>query len=357
MRNPAGPAVAAKPIRSRPAPNCPLCGAPGVPFHRGLRDRSADTAERWTLDRCVDPGCRLLWLDPMPLEEDIAQAYHDGYYTHHDEAAALTWYRRGFRWLKQGYLAGRYGYRLGSTPRRQRLLGRALWLLPRHRADVDASIMNLPARSGGRLLEIGCGGGVILRNLRDAGWDVEGTDVDPVAVANARSKGLSVHLGRPQDLHLEEAGFDVLLLSHVLEHLHEPRARLADCRRLLKQGGSLVVLTPNNEGLCHRLFGASCFTLEPPRHLQVFNPRSLRRLVAGSGFTVTAVRTRSRGGRDYWEWSREIARTGTLEPGQPRRLADRLLGRTFEALEAALLLVMPGAGDEIYLAAEKRDSE
>jgi 2-polyprenyl-3-methyl-5-hydroxy-6-metoxy-1,4-benzoquinol methylase len=338
-------------IRSRPTPACPLCGSPGRPCHRGLRDRVAPGPEEWALSRCVDGACALLWLDPMPLEEDVGLAYPETYYTHGDEDAAPTWYRRAFRWLKQGYLARRYGYRVESTPLGQRLLGLSVHLLPRRRRDVDASVMHLPFRPGGRLLEVGCGGGNVLRILAELGWEAEGVDLDAAAVANARSKGLTVHLGRLEEQGFEDGRFHAIVLSHVLEHVHDPRGLLAQCRRLLHPDGVLVLLTPNAEGLGHLVFGASCFTLEPPRHLHIFNPSNLRRLVEGAGLRVTRLDTRSRGAAEYWALSREVREKGRADPGRRRSRGERLGGFLFETAEAVLIAVRPPAGDEIRLLA------
>jgi 2-polyprenyl-3-methyl-5-hydroxy-6-metoxy-1,4-benzoquinol methylase len=339
------------PIRSRRMPACPLCGSAGVPLYRGLRDRFAPGPEEWSLNRCPDHECALLWLDPMPLEEDIGHAYHEGYYTHADEDPVLTWYRRGFRWLKQGYLASRYGYRVERTSAHQRLLGLAIWLLPRRRADVDVSVMHLSFLPGGRLLEVGCGGGILLKNLRDLGWAAEGVDFDPTAVANARDKGLTVHLGHLASQGFPDSHFDAIVMSHVIEHVHDPGGLLRECRRLLHPEGTLVILTPNADGLAHRVFSADCFTLEPPRHLQIFRPSNLRNLLEEAGFSVSRLKTHSRGGRDYWALSWEIRRTGRADPSQPRNMLDRVSGLAFEILEALLLFVRPESGDEILLMA------
>lgn len=342
------------PIRSRPMPACPLCGGPGVPLHRGLHDRFAPGPEEWALSRCADPGCALLWLDPMPLEEDIGNAYHDGYYTHRDVDSAPTWYRACYRWLKQGYLAWRFGYRLESTPRSQRLLGLSVCLYPRRRVDIDASVMHLPFRRGGRLLEVGCGGGSVLKVLRDLGWEVEGVDFDPGAVANARGKGLRVHLGRLEAMRFDSGRFDAIVMSHVIEHVHDPRGLLLEARRILGPDGTLVVLTPNAGSLAHRLFQASAYYLDPPRHLHVFNPGNLRKLVEEAGFSVTRLETRSRGARDIWAFSREIRSTGRADPSRPRTRGARIGALLFEGLEAILVVARPKAGWEIRLMARPR---
>jgi 2-polyprenyl-3-methyl-5-hydroxy-6-metoxy-1,4-benzoquinol methylase len=339
------------PIRSRPMSACPLCGRPGVPLYHGLRDRFAAGREEWDLSRCPDPGCALLWLDPMPLEEDIGHAYHGDYYTHQDAGPPLTWYRRGFRWLKQGYLASRFGYQVGVTPLPQRLLGLGVRLFPRRRADIDVSVMYLPFRRGGRLLEVGCGGGVVLKILSDLGWEAEGLDFDPAAVANARRKGLNVRLGRLEAQGFAGGRFDAIVMSHLIEHVHDPRGLLRECRRLLDPEGTLVVLTPNAESLGHRVFQAAWFPLEPPRHLQIFNMLNLRKLVEEAGFSVFRLATPSRSARDIWALSRKIRGGSRIDLDQPQTLTERIGGLVFQAGEAGLLALRPGMGEEILVLA------
>src|SRR5262245_3389479 len=68
-------------MRSRAAPTCYLCGALGRVLYQNLIDRTFNTPGAWTLKKCT--VCGLLWLDPLPLEEDISIAYQT-YYTHND---------------------------------------------------------------------------------------------------------------------------------------------------------------------------------------------------------------------------------------------------------------------------------
>jgi SAM-dependent methyltransferase len=246
-------------------------------------------------------------------------------------------------------LASRYGYDMEGTPLRQRLLGQTLWLLPLRRADVDANVMYLPFRTGGRLLEVGCGSGAVLEILRDAGWQAEGVDFDPAAAATARRRGLTVHVGSLDAQNLPAGRFDAIVMRHVIEHIHDPRGLLRECRRLLRSDGTLALLTPNADGLGHRTFRSDAFYVDPPRHLHLFNPRNLRRMVEEAGFSVRCLETHSRRARDIWIHSREIGRTGRAKPRERPNTAARAGGLLFEVGQSVLRLVRPGSGDEIFL--------
>jgi 2-polyprenyl-3-methyl-5-hydroxy-6-metoxy-1,4-benzoquinol methylase len=146
--------------------------------------------------------------------------------------------------------------------------------------------MYLPRRTGD-LLEVGFGAGAFLQRRKAEGWAVTGLDFDPTAVERVRSQlGLNVHCGSLQDAAFAERSFDVIAMSHVIEHLPDPRAVLRECFRILRPGGTLVLITPNTASLGHRWFGRDWFGTDAPRHLYLFNLENLSALVSQHGFTV-----------------------------------------------------------------------
>ena len=103
-------------IRSEAAPNCTVCGSAGATLYGDLRDSMAQAPGRWRLAYCPDPGCGLLWLDPMPIAGDLVHAYRD-YYTHSSPHGRSRRALGGpFGWIKQGFLASRFGYRFRAAP-------------------------------------------------------------------------------------------------------------------------------------------------------------------------------------------------------------------------------------------------
>ncbi len=193
-----------------------------------------------------------------------------------------------------------HGYDVGASAA-DRAAGRVLALSPALRyAAFHASLIQPRHVASGRLLDVGCGNGRFVAWARLAGWDACGVERDPVSAAIARRlTGCRIHASLAElraglrASGTADAVFDVITLNHVLEHLPEPAAMLAEIHSLLRPGGELHIGVPNWNSWTRRLFGSTWFALEPSRHLVMFTPRRLRRLVQDCGFTVESMTTSS----------------------------------------------------------------
>ncbi|MEZ5964083.1 MAG: class I SAM-dependent methyltransferase [Planctomycetota bacterium] len=338
-------------IRTIAAPVCPVCGQPGAPLHGELRDALFAAPGTWSLRRCEERQCGTAWLDPRPVAEDLGEAY-TAYYTHATAAARSPgWRKRAFLAARRGYLAHRFGYRAGEVGWAERALGHLLVLFPDLRARIDLEAFHLPVRPGGRFLEIGCGAGDHLAAMVELGWDAQGIDVDPAAVATARSRSLHVTCGEVGDAGFAAHSFDAIGLSHVIEHVDDPLRLLRVCRSLLRPDGSLVLVTPNTDSFGHARYGRAWLSLDPPRHLRLFTPAGLDRLVRAAGFARTVVTTGVRDAHNTYLASRSIQRCGRWTWGDRGRARDRLASRLLHARARWHLRAHPGAGEEIILVA------
>ncbi|HEY8742796.1 MAG TPA: class I SAM-dependent methyltransferase [Chloroflexota bacterium] len=270
---------------------CPVCGEPGRQvLHTGLSDGVFRCAPGvWTMYRCGN--CGSAYLDPRPSERSIGLAYRR-YFTHDErpapEYAQLTAYQRVRRALRNGYLRSRYP----AWPSRPawRIAGPALRLDRTARARLDYAARNIPVpRAGARLLDIGCGGGGFLALARQAGYEVVGLDPDPVALKVASKQGVAVVQAGLPATGLKASSFDVITLSHVVEHLHNPVKGARELYRLLRPGGLVWLSTPNIESDGHRIFGRDWRGLECLRHLVLFTPASLAGVLRSAGFAHIAL--------------------------------------------------------------------
>ena len=146
--------------------------------------------------------------------------------------------------------------------------------------------------AGLHMLDIGCGPGSLLVEFQRLGARVRGYDADPAVADAARSRlgeGAEVR-ARLFDPDAHDPGsFDVITLSHVLEHVTHPDAFVAKLLRLLRPGGCLFVEVPNHSlrrvrQFLHRSYRGS-------GHVNFFNRRSLAKLAASSGGRVVLTET------------------------------------------------------------------
>lgn len=267
--------------------NCPVCNSNNRELlHEGLEDKMFHAPGLWTMYRCK--SCASAYLDPIPTPETIGLAY-ENYYTHIESPSysSISLFRQFRRAIANSYR----NYRFGTKDYPANLLGLVIsFPLKKGRSIVDAGMRHLPKISKKmKLLDLGCGNGAFLFHTSNAGWDVVGADFDSKAVAVASEKGLDVRLGGVENFDPSADQFDVITLSHVIEHVCDPLEVLKACYALLKPGGFLWIETPNIDAEGHSLFGSSWRGLEPPRHLVLFSSKSLCGILKKTGFVDIEV--------------------------------------------------------------------
>ncbi len=287
-----GPESVTPPIATERQTSCPLCGALGEPRYENLQDRLFGAPGVWGFRGC--PACGALWLDPRPTRASIGQAYRT-YYTHGRSGAFAALAAATIRRAARARASLDYGF--GKPTGSARLWALVFRLYPGLAAHADLLIRHLPVgalESGARLLDVGCGDGEALVFLSCLGWQASGVEIDPMAVRAARARGLEVIEGEIDSAGFADETFDAVTSSHVLEHVHDAMAFLSESRRVLKTGGSLVVVTPNAKAPLLTRHGEHWRGLEPPRHLVLFNADNLARLAADVGLRDIRVKRTAR---------------------------------------------------------------
>lgn len=329
---------------------CALCGRPGTILHRALGDRLFDAPGVFSLRSCT--SCSLVWLDPKP-NADAAHRLYESYYTHEDDPAEASWFRRV---VTRGIPAARMGVPECADPT-QLWLGQLLsWIGPL-REIAEHGVMWLPVSRRGHLLDVGCGSGAFLLRMRDFGWKVAGVEPDPKARDETKRRlGEDARIvASLDDPSLEPDSFSAITLSHVIEHVVDPVETLRQCHRLLAPGGLLVCVTPNTASLGARSFGPAWLHWDPPRHLHLFDPDTLERVVRDAGFSVERVSTPGSTAHFVWQASTLLEQRGRLPGARVSGVSPTLWLESigFWGLEYALTLLGRRCGEEVLVTGEK----
>jgi SAM-dependent methyltransferase len=253
--------------------NCDLCGEDKTTLF--LEAVSDVTQEKFNIVRCTN--CGLIYLNPRPVKEIIGRYYPaESYYSYQDFTDKKLNYREC---LKQASLEGYY------NPKNvfKKFLS---WLLVRNFLIV------VPRGMKGRLLDVGCGSGEFLNQMKNFGWEVYGVEINQKSADMGNKRGLNIFCGELGGADFPENFFDVVVLSQTLEHVYSPGSYLDKIHRLLKEEGLLIIGVPNIGCLEIQIFGRNCHALDVPRHLHFLTVSSLRRYLKRSGFEVEKVKSK-----------------------------------------------------------------
>jgi 2-polyprenyl-3-methyl-5-hydroxy-6-metoxy-1,4-benzoquinol methylase len=147
------------------------------------------------------------------------------------------------------------------------------------------------APSAGSVLDVGCGGALFGRLLKERGYQTFGLDNSQQAAKVAwRQNGVPVVTGSFASSPFPPASFAVVTMFHVLEHLYDPGAYIEAAWHLLKPGGRLIVQVPNAASWQTLVFGEHWNGFDLPRHLINFRASDIQSLVSQKGFKVLRVK-------------------------------------------------------------------
>jgi len=231
--------------------NCLICDS------RQLEAFYAEVPDRFnpesTYREVICSSCGFVFLSPRPVEEEMSRFYDlQDYHPHHLTETSL---------VDRIYTRVR---RINSANKRK--------------------LINKYFGSG-NLLDIGCGTGDFLMEMKKNNWLVHGHETAGEALEIAAAKGLQV----TDQLWKVEGRFDIITLWHVLEHIHRVDNLFANIKRLLMPGGYLLIALPNRESLDAHYYKNYWSALDAPRHLYHFRPGDVEKLLKQYGLELVKI--------------------------------------------------------------------
>ncbi|NNE39467.1 MAG: class I SAM-dependent methyltransferase [Marinicaulis sp.] len=249
--------------------NCVLCGGEMVDWLACPIDaKTFEPTPYGNAKRCEI--CDLGRIDPLPAPEELDGFYKlDAYYTHGE-----THFAAG---AEQNFF--------------DRVRDNIAWRFDKGDELDPASIIAKTGKPANELsvLDIGCGHGSLLKKFKALGAAAAGLEPDPEAGAALTAAGIDWYqgVGEAAPESLTDRTFDIVAMTHSLEHCIDPVKALQTAHSLLTSGGIFICETPNCACLHFERTNIFSEMYDAPRHLHFFTPKSLSAMIKHAGFDVT----------------------------------------------------------------------
>jgi SAM-dependent methyltransferase len=249
---------------------CAICGG-GTALGVVASERMMGLGGEYRYDLCGECGC--LQLRDVP--PNLGDFYAGGYYAF-AEPVRPTRVRGAYRRVRDAMLLGRFrSVRLLLAP-----------FVPRRVLEVGEWFATTQAHRKARILDVGCGVGLLLRRLVDDGY-THVSGVDPFVDADIVYHGRT--LVRKAWIAELDGEYDVVMFHHSLEHIADQAATMGHVARLLAPGGHCLIRIPTVSSYAWEEYRDRWVQLDAPRHLYLHSLDSLERLATASGLRLERV--------------------------------------------------------------------
>lgn len=316
---------------------CALCNSEERNDLYEAFDRLHHLPGRFSILKCKN--CSLVRLSPRPLPEHLSYYYPEEDYYSYQAAVERSskWLVDRFRNSIRKVALEQLGYVTKPLNIFEKIAQPAANLLFKRRATYGWGNRFPTYLPNGRVLDIGCGSGIYLSQLKALGWAVSGIEISSKAAAVAKAQyGIDVFCGQPTDAPFEDESFDHIHINHALEHFPDPFSVLKKVKTLLKPNGTLYIEVPNVESQGAAAAGPYWLHWDAPRHLFGFTPISLEKAVINAGLEVRKMTTILADFREWEDTYRLEEEKGEMLSERPIRSMRLLLGHIPGWLRARL---------------------
>lgn len=234
---------------------CPVCNRRSFQNLFSVKDYFL-TQEEFQLVKCED--CGFAFVNPRPDQQSIGRYYQSSEYISHDAT-------------------------------RKNLISFVYKMARSFAIQGKVRLVRKYNKSGGMVLDYGCGTGEFLATCHRSGMAISG--IEPSA--KAREYAIQTHsipvFPSLADVTLKPASIRVITLWHVLEHIHSLEETTESLVRLLADDGILIVAVPNHTSMDAQIYGRFWAAYDVPRHIYHFTASTIQQFFSRFGFTVTGV--------------------------------------------------------------------
>jgi SAM-dependent methyltransferase len=244
---------------------CSICADIGPHNTFNVKEMMFGIREFFTYLQCSNCGCLQLLDPPKNLEIYYPNEYYS-YIAEHSKNKLATWVK---------FVVKKY------TISNNNLISR--FLLNRRPSSVLNTLFKIPLNKKSRILDVGCGAGVLLFDLKESGFNnVMG--VDPFINETIKYKnGLVI-----KKIFLDEVTreWDLIMFNHSFEHLPDPLSTLTSAHKLLKPGGYCLIRVPVADSYAWNHYRENWVQLDAPRHINLFTTKSIKYLAEKVGLDL-----------------------------------------------------------------------
>jgi SAM-dependent methyltransferase len=244
---------------------CPVCQSKNVAKWCEGRDRLYEISSQiFTYSYCQD--CTAVFLSTRAKESEIYKFYPDDYCAYETSKV----------------MANTSPVTNPSSNNKKPVT----YIFPNGFADKLKAIYNpSEEKKNPLLLDFGCGAGKFLTKAKKMGWQTTGIDFSPLAiekVVNNSHQGFVVSDAAWDNI--ENESIDFIRMNHVLEHLYHPITVLENLKAKMKSGATFHISVPNPYSISAKIFGSRWFSLDCPRHIVLYSPQLLEKILQDLGF-------------------------------------------------------------------------
>ncbi|GAB6097913.1 class I SAM-dependent methyltransferase [Desulfatiferula olefinivorans] len=251
--------------------SCPVCGDNDPRPVLRAPDFETHYTNEFQVVRCR--ACGMIYTSPRPSMDDLFRYfYHDNYVCYTHSGLADT--------LRETYLCA---------------------------ARFKALKHLIPET--GRFLDVGCSHGYFLDYVKTRSrWEASGCEPSAEMAERAKKRGLDVVNATLVQAAYPDKAFDLVYMSHVLEHVPDLADTVREVFRILKPGGLFITENPDVDAPIRKPFGPCWWGWHLPRHLSHFSRNSMTRLLTDHGFEVKSVKPCFRPGPIAWSIQNRLKR-------------------------------------------------
>ena len=230
------------------------------PFIKNIKDYEYGVNEERALYRCVK--CDLISIRPAFVSENLHRLYPEKYSSYTNKGSSRSFFSFAKKFINR----------------------------------LEAKKVSSYIPKNGVLIEVGCGNGLFLEEIRAIRSDIKLIGFDIAKTDAINKEFIEFYPCEFESFNGVIMSCDLIYFSNLIEHVINPKIFLDKCREVLNDGGVILGITPTHDSIDRKIFKRFWGGYHFPRHLNIFNKKNISILLSISGFQVSKIK----GSYGFW---------------------------------------------------------